>query len=93
MTRRSVVLPEPDGPSSASSSPASIVRSTPSSAGACPPKPLRMPETSTARAPSASMARAAPGDRVAVPPFEVGLDGQSDERQEREEGGDGESGG
>src|SRR5450432_673329 len=71
ITRSSVVLPEPDGPSRATSSPRRIRRSTPSSAG-CAPKPLRTPMTSISSArPSVAMA----GRKgVAIAPFEARFD-------------------
>src|SRR3954470_5957610 len=73
--RRTVVLPEPDGPTSTSSSPSSISRSTPSTATAPPGKTLVTPwsVTSAISAPFRVLR-----DQVAVPeraalrrPFEV----------------------
>src|ERR1700736_5513890 len=53
--RKVVVLPQPDGPSSAKNSPASIARSTPSTARLIPSKLLLRRARRTAAAPPASL--------------------------------------
>src|SRR5579862_6478860 len=88
-TRSSVVLPEPDGPSSATNSPASIARSTRSTAGVLPNRQVM---------PSSAMAVPCPLSTrglvlAAEPPLEEAFGDQRDQREEGEKSGDTEGGG
>src|ERR1700736_5071129 len=65
--RKVVVLPQPDGPSSAKNSPASIESSTPSTARLMPSKLLLRRAGRTAAAPPASLMRRRRGARRAPP--------------------------
>src|ERR1700710_1953959 len=78
MMRSSVVLPEPDGPSSASSSPLATLRSTSSSAANAPNR-FTMFRTSITQ------------EFLVQMPFENGLCQQRDQRQHGEQRGDRES--
>ena len=82
MIRSSVVLPEPDGPSSASSSPSSTLRSTSSSAA-------KLPNFLTRFLTSMVIGRRVLRRRVT---FENGLGDQRDQRQHRQQRGDREGG-
>src|SRR5690606_14078716 len=90
MRRKSVVLPEPEGPSRAISSPSRISRSSPRST--CTPRNslvrLRI-DTSIALSPS----QAATGGKLrAMPPFEQALQTKGQEGQQGEQAGNGEGG-
>src|SRR6478609_7123675 len=86
MTRSSVVLPDPDGPSSARSSPARTSIVTPRSAAASP-NSLAIPATRISMPVPRSMARS-PGELIPVSPLEERLGGQGDDGQESEERSD-----
>ena len=81
MMRSSVVLPEPDGPSSATSCPRGISRSTASSAVNCPNR-LVIPRNGDAHAGNLR--------NFCGFPFDDALDHQRRERQERQQRSDGE---
>src|SRR5690606_28679258 len=85
MMRSSVVLPDPDGPSSARNSPGRASRLTLSSATKSP-KRLVMPESVML----ISMSRV--GAVIAVAPFQRAFQHEGDQRQQGEERGDGERG-
>src|SRR4051812_32029239 len=89
MMRRSVVLPDPDGPSRASSSPARTSTETPRSA-AVSPNSFAMPATRISMPVPGSMGRS-PGERVAVSPLQERLGCKRDDGQESEERSDGKS--
>src|SRR3954470_9878549 len=89
MMRRSVVLPDPDGPRSARSSPARTSSDTPRSA-AVSPNSFAIPATRMSMPVPSSRGRS-PGESVAVSPLEEGLRCEGDDGQESEERGDGES--
>src|SRR5262245_497030 len=91
-TRRSVVLPEPDGPSSASNSPGRTSRSRSMMAGVAP-KLLLSRSARIASAASGVVSRSVEsgdGEVVSAAPFEDRLDGQGDKGESREKGSDGE---
>src|SRR6476620_10116693 len=88
MTRKSVVLPEPEGPSSAISSPERIRRPTPRNA-AVSPKSLTISATVMSTESVLSMGGSA-RDFVAVAPLEDRFDRQGDEGETSEERSDGE---
>ena len=93
MTRSSVVLPQPDGPSSATSSPGAIVRSI-AVRTVCSPKRLLTPAISM-RWPAA---RGEPGvwrssrrlarDSSVASPLEPGFEPERDQGEKGEEGGE-----
>src|SRR5687768_10535869 len=86
--RSSVVLPEPDGPSSATSCPEGIARSMGLSA-AKPSKFLPTPSMRMSMG-SVSVLACDPREGIAVAAFQPQLDAQRQERQEGEQGRDGE---
>src|SRR4029077_6289998 len=91
--RRKVVLPEPEGPSTAISSPASTARSRPAMAGVSPTdlaSPSAVIATATPRLAPESVPSGG-GEGVAVSPFEGGLGPQGDEGEACQKRGDGES--
>src|SRR5436305_1270076 len=98
MTRSSVVLPDPEGPSSAKSSPGATSSDTPRSAAPAS-KALTRSRTAMptpARAGLRSTIASVPpraGEGVGVTPLEEGLERQGDESQEGEERSDREGGG
>src|SRR4051794_36677355 len=88
MMRRSVVLPDPEGPRSARSSPARTSSDTPRSA-AVSPNSFAIPATRMSMPVPSSMSRS-PGESIPVLPFEEGLRCKRDDGQESEERSDGE---
>src|ERR1700739_1101912 len=81
-TRKSVVFPEPEGPSRARNSLSAAARETSFSAGKRP-KLLLTPRISSAFAASAS----GDGELLGESPFETRLDHQGDEAEPGQEGG------
>src|SRR3977135_1011673 len=91
--RRKVVLPDPEGPSSAISSPARTFRSRPAMA-AVSPKDLARPSAVIAMATLRLSPESVPsggGEGGAVVPFEEGRGAQGDEGEACQKRGDGES--
>src|ERR1700730_4062836 len=78
--RKVVILPQPDGPSSAKNSPASIARSTPSTARLMPSKLLLRRARRTAAAPPASLMERRPrgGRRAPRAPAPQAVDARID---------------
>src|SRR5690606_32680664 len=91
-TLSSVVLPEPEGPSSAMSSPGSASSDTPRSAAAASKARLTSSSLTATDSPQSMPPRPAPSSadhmtrlREVVAPLEDGLDDERDERQQREQ--------
>src|SRR5512139_4136645 len=83
MTRRSVVFPEPDGPSSATSSPGRMSSVTSRNAAKAP-KSCSTPSTRIAEPRFwASAPFSSRGERVSVTPFEEGFEPEGDKRKAR----------
>ncbi len=92
MMRSSVVLPEPEGPSSASNSPARM-SSVKSRSTAAVSKVFETDSTLIAVAlPIGLVTSCARRDVVGVAPFEDGFDDEGDKSEAGKEGGDGERG-
>src|SRR5215211_2183511 len=90
MSRNRVVLPEPEGPSSAISSPARTDRLTPPTAVASPNRLLR--STALMSVPAFQSMGRPSRDGMAIPPLEDGLCRQSEEGDASQERGDRKSG-
>src|SRR5690606_2768628 len=86
ISRKSVVLPDPDGPKSAISSPDPISSDTSCSAGNRS-NSLRTCATRTSIHTSLSVTAAGSGDFIAEAPFQSGLEYQSNQGQEGEQRG------
>src|SRR5262249_6949381 len=92
-SRRKVVLPEPEGPSSASSSPGRTSRLISTTAAAAP-KDLDNPSAAIAIATRSGSGRSAPsggGEGVSMSPLEERLGAEGDEGKACQKRGDGES--
>src|SRR5215211_7717428 len=90
MSRNRVVLPDPEGPSSAISSPARTDKLTPPSAAASPNRLLR--STAVMSVPAFQSVGRPSRDGMAIPPLEDGLCRQSEEGETGQERGDRKSG-
>src|SRR5262245_40395858 len=96
--RSNVVLPDPEGPSRAISSPGRTARSRSMMAGVAPNDfdnpSARIASATFLLAPDGGppdSVSSCPREAVSMPPFEERLGGQGDEGESRQKGGDGES--